>query len=57
MQAILPAEAEIHIPYGATESLPIVSITGREVLAETWALTRRARGSASAGPYPVLRSG
>ena len=42
--AILPEEAEIYTPYGATESLPIASITGREILAETWAETRKGRG-------------
>ncbi len=54
LQAILPAEAEIHIPYGATESLPIVSITGREVLAETWALTRQGKGVCVGRPLPGI---
>ena len=54
LQAILPADAEIHIPYGATESLPIVSITGREVLAETWALTRQGRGGCVGRPLPGI---
>jgi len=44
LHAVLPDDAEIHIPYGATESLPIVSITGREVLSETWPLTRLGLG-------------
>ena len=44
LAAILPEEAEIHVPYGATEALPIVSITGREVTGETWALTRQGQG-------------
>jgi acyl-CoA synthetase (AMP-forming)/AMP-acid ligase II len=51
---ILPAEAEIHIPYGATESLPIVSITGREVLAETWALTREGKGACVGRSLPGI---
>jgi len=42
--AILPEDAEIHTPYGATESLPIASITGREILAETWRETRKGKG-------------
>lgn len=42
--SILPDDAEIHTPYGATESLPIASITAREVLAETWPLTRKGKG-------------
>lgn len=44
LHSVLDDDAEIHIPYGATESLPIVSITGREVLAETWRLTQRGLG-------------
>ncbi len=54
LQAILPPEAEIHIPYGATEALPIVSITGREVLAETWKLTRQGRGACVGRPLPGI---
>lgn len=42
--AVLPEDAEIYTPYGATESLPIASITGREILAETWAETRKGMG-------------
>ncbi|MAE29590.1 MAG: hypothetical protein CMJ87_11530, partial [Planctomycetes bacterium] len=33
LQAILPAGAEVHTPYGATESLPVASINASEVLA------------------------
>ena len=54
LTAILPPGAEIHIPYGATEALPIVSITGREVLAETWALTRQGRGACVGRPLPGI---
>ena len=42
--SILPKDAEIHTPYGATESLPIASITAREILAETWEKTRKGKG-------------
>ena len=42
--SVLPADAEIHTPYGATESLPIASITAKEVLAETWNETRKGKG-------------
>lgn len=54
MHAVLPADAEIHIPYGATESLPIVSISGREVLTETWNLTRQGRGACVGRPLPGI---
>ena len=42
--SILPDDAEIHTPYGATESLPIASITAKEILADTWAETRKGKG-------------
>ena len=32
---LLSSEAEIHTPYGATEALPVCSISGREVLQES----------------------
>jgi len=38
-------DADIHTPYGATESLPVASISGRQVLAETAAQTRRGAGT------------
>ena len=41
---ILGPGADTHIPYGATEALPVASIRGSEVLNETWALTRQGRG-------------
>ena len=31
--ALMPDESEVHTPYGATEALPVASISGREVLA------------------------
>ncbi len=31
MRAILPDDGDVHTPYGATESLPVASISGREV--------------------------
>jgi acyl-CoA synthetase (AMP-forming)/AMP-acid ligase II len=44
MQRILPADAQIFTPYGATESLPVASIEGREIVEQTWPLTRIGRG-------------
>lgn len=31
MRTILPKDGDVHTPYGATESLPVASISGREV--------------------------
>jgi acyl-CoA synthetase (AMP-forming)/AMP-acid ligase II len=51
---ILPGEAEVHTPYGATESLPIVSIDGREVVAETWEKSRKGKGTCVGRPLPGI---
>jgi acyl-coenzyme A synthetase/AMP-(fatty) acid ligase len=32
---MLPPEAKIHTPYGATEAMPVTSISGEEILSET----------------------
>ncbi len=52
MLAALPADGDIHIPYGATEALPIISISGREVVSETWPLTKQGRGACVGRPLP-----
>lgn len=52
--AILPEDAEIHTPYGATESLPIASITAKEILAETWEKTRTGNGVCVGKPLPSI---
>lgn len=54
MQAILGPEAQIHTPYGATESLPIVSIEGREIVEQTWPLTRVGKGTCVGRPLPGI---
>ncbi len=54
VQKILPTEAEVHIPYGATESLPIVSIEAEEVVGETWHQTRQGRGTCVGRPLPGI---
>jgi acyl-CoA synthetase (AMP-forming)/AMP-acid ligase II len=42
--AMLPADAEIFTPYGATEALPVSSIGSREILSETGRKTGEGRG-------------
>ncbi len=44
VRQIIPEDGEIHTPYGATESLPIASISGREILQECWSLTGEGKG-------------
>ncbi len=57
MQDILGPEAQIHTPYGATESLPIVSIEGREIVEQTWPLTRVGKGTCVGRPLPGIEIG
>ena len=44
LKAILPVDADSHTPYGATEVLPVASISGSEILAETLALSNQGAG-------------
>lgn len=44
--------ADMHTPYGATESLPVASISGREVLEETSAMTCCGAGTCVGRPFP-----
>ncbi len=54
MQTILQPSAEIHTPYGATESLPIVSIEGHEITEQTWKLTQQGRGTCVGRALPGI---
>lgn len=47
-------EADVFTPYGATESLPVCSISGREVLERTAALTRTGAGTCVGRPFPHI---
>ena len=55
VQRIMPEDGEIYTPYGATESLPSTSITGREILQETWDQTRIGKGTCVGRPLPGMR--
>ncbi|MBX3273619.1 MAG: AMP-binding protein [Sandaracinaceae bacterium] len=52
MRAMLPPDAEVVTPYGATECLPVASIESREVLSETAAATAAGRGVCVGRPVP-----
>lgn len=54
MQKILPEQARIFTPYGATETLPVASIEAREVVGETWAETRKGKGFCVGRPLPGM---
>jgi len=54
VRRIMPADGEIHTPYGATECLPVASITGAEIMEETWRLTREGMGVCVGRPLPGM---
>jgi len=54
VRKILPVGALVFTPYGATESLPIVSIEGEEVVSETWRQSRLGKGTCVGRPLPGI---
>ena len=54
LQQIMPPDGEIYTPYGATECLPVASITGREIVEHTWSQTRLGRGTCVGRPLPGM---
>lgn len=42
--SILNGSAQIHTPYGATESVPVISISSNEIMAETRSLSEKGYG-------------
>ena len=51
MRAIIP-NGEIHTPYGATEALPVSSISATEVLEQTVVRTQKGEGTCVGRPLP-----
>ena len=54
VSSIMEDDGKIFTPYGATESLPIVSIEGGEILSDTWAQSRIGRGTCVGRPLPGI---
>ncbi|PID72546.1 MAG: peptide synthase [Desulfobulbus propionicus] len=54
VQKIMEENGQIYTPYGATESLPIASIEGREVTGQTWAETQQGKGTCVGRPLPGI---
>lgn len=54
VKSILPEHAEVFTPYGATESLPVVSIESQEVVEETWQKTSIGRGTCVGRALPGI---
>ena len=53
MRAIIP-QGEIHTPYGATEALPVSSISATEVLEQTAVRTQKGEGTCVGRPLPQV---
>lgn len=51
---ILPQGAETHTPYGATEALPVTTISGSEIVRDTWVRARAGAGVCVGRPFPGL---
>lgn len=51
---ILPEEALVATPYGATEALPVCTISRREVVDETWRKTQEGCGTCVGRPVPGM---
>jgi acyl-CoA synthetase (AMP-forming)/AMP-acid ligase II len=54
LAGILPAVARIHTPYGATEALPVATITAAEVLGETAAKSAQGAGTCVGHKFPGI---
>jgi acyl-CoA synthetase (AMP-forming)/AMP-acid ligase II len=54
MHGLLDDDADVLTPYGATEALPVSSMAGREVAAETAEATARGEGSCVGRPVPGM---
>lgn len=51
----LPLDAEMHTPYGATEALPVASISASEVLESTAALSAQGAGTCVGRRFPGIK--
>jgi len=54
--SMLGEDAEIHTPYGATEAVPIISITSNEILAETRNFSEKGYGICIGRPINDLKT-
>lgn len=52
---IIHPDGEIHTPYGATEALPVATISSREILGETASETRKGAGVCVGRHFPSIR--
>jgi acyl-CoA synthetase (AMP-forming)/AMP-acid ligase II len=55
MKNAIPTEGDVHTPYGATESLPVASISATEVLGETADRSAHGAGTCVGRRFPGIR--
>lgn len=55
LSRVIAPEGEIHTPYGATEALPVATISARQVLGETALRWRDGGGTCVGRPFPGIR--
>lgn len=55
MKYAIPADGDVHTPYGATESLPVASIAASEVLTTTASLSRQGKGTCVGRHFPGIQ--
>jgi acyl-CoA synthetase (AMP-forming)/AMP-acid ligase II len=53
-KCLVAPDADVFTPYGATEALPVCSISGRDVLDRTAAQTRLGAGTCVGRPFPNI---
>jgi olefin beta-lactone synthetase len=51
---MLDPSADVFPPYGATESLPVACMSGREIVGETWTRTEAGAGVCVGAPVPAI---
>ena len=54
VKKIIHADGDMHTPYGATEALPLASISANEILNETAARTKRGEGVCVGSRFPGI---
>jgi acyl-CoA synthetase (AMP-forming)/AMP-acid ligase II/pimeloyl-ACP methyl ester carboxylesterase/uncharacterized protein YqfB (UPF0267 family) len=54
LRKLMPADGEIHTPYGATEALPVSTIESREILGETAERSRQGAGTCVGTPFDKI---
>jgi acyl-CoA synthetase (AMP-forming)/AMP-acid ligase II len=54
VKRIISVDGDVQTPYGATESLPVTSISGDEIVTETWAQSITGSGTCVGRPLPGI---